>query len=263
MEEENPTPESGASNGRSRTPLIIGGIVILALVLVGLSLPPISIWDRFGSDSADSGEEIPQLAATAEAPETTDAGSESAATNAQSIPGEVTLAVTDGSANVASVSAADYAATSNLPSNVAAVGNVYTVDGSGNGRAALAIPAGEDTRYLDMYGYDGSAWNFVPSSVNATTGEMISEEGPLPQAFVIAKANGASGQTVASELLPTQELPAEVTAVLTELSLGTLTLALDADNNVSLQGMVVASDAATDGQFVRVTNTGAVVDSNS
>jgi spore germination protein YaaH len=255
MEEEYPITEAETSNGRSgsKTIYIIGGIIVLALIIAGISLPPISIWERFSGDSAAETSETQEVAATSEAPE------EVITSGALSIPGEIALTLTNGTATVTSVPATDFAGASTLPANIALRSNVYALEGSGSGRAALAIPPGTDTKYIDLYSFDGATWHYMPSEVNIANQEVLSADGPLPQALALAETAAADTPVVAAAVLPTEALPTDIVTLLSEISAGTLTLVGDGD----VQGQATAVTGSSATQFVRVTNTGAIVDGAS
>ena len=146
MEEENPSVDEQSPRSSSKTIYIIGAVVVLALIIVGISLPPISIWERLGG--GDSGADNPQIEATqepGESPET--------AVGAQAIPGEVALNMSSGSATVTSVPQAEFAGTSALPAGIAPRSNIYAIEGSGNGRIAVTIPANTNLQYADFEAY--------------------------------------------------------------------------------------------------------------
>jgi hypothetical protein len=250
MEEEYASVESEAESSRSGSKkiYIVGAIIVLALILAGISLPPISLWERLaGGQSSEIGQ---QSLATPES---------EAAVNTLAIPGEIALTLSSGEANVASVSQTEFAGTKALPTNVTLRSNVYTVSGSASGRAAVTIPANANIQHSDLYGWDGSAWSFIASTVDLANQQVVSADGPLPQAVALVETGMPETLAVAAEVRPTQELPAEVLPYLTELVAGTLTLVGDGD----VQGEVTAvPDSSTD-HFVRVTNTGAIVDQAS
>ena len=242
LESETEAPRSG-----SKTIYIVGAIIVLALILAGISLPPISIWERLGGgENSVAGQ---QVLAT---PETE-------AANTLAIPGEIALTLSRGEANVTSVAQAEFAGTTALPANVTLRSNVYTIAGSASGRAAVTIPANANIQHTDLYGWDGSAWSFMPSEVDLANQQVVSTDGPLPQAVALVETGMPETLAVAADVRPTQELPADVLPYLTEVVAGTLTLVGDGD----VQGEVTAVADGPYEQFVRVTNTGAIVDQAS
>ena len=99
--------------------------------------------------------------------------------------------------SAASVSplADDAAALAAIPANGEPQGSLYAIEYEGSapvGSAALAIPADAgNLETLDLYGWDGSAWRFIPSQIDTATQQIISQaghNGPLenPAAFLDA-----------------------------------------------------------------------------
>jgi hypothetical protein len=249
MEEEYASLESETEVLRSgsKTIYIVGAIIVLVLIVAGISLPPISIWERLGGgESSEAGQ---QVLAT---PETE-------AANMLAIPGEIALTVSRGEASVASVSQAEFAGTTALPANVTLRSNIYAITGSANGQAAVTIPANATIQHTDLYGWDGSAWSFMSSEVDLANQQIVSTDGPLPQAVALVETGMPETLAVAADVRPTQELPADVLPYLTEVVAGTLTLVGDGD----VQGEVTDVADGPDERFVRVTNTGAIVDQAS
>ncbi|MCB8943842.1 MAG: SH3 domain-containing protein [Ardenticatenaceae bacterium] len=255
MEEEYPSvdEQTEAPRSGSKTLYVVGAIVVLALIIAGISLPPISIWERIGGGTEESvtGEQVLPT------PETADPTETAAGTTA--IPGEVTLNISSGTASVSSVPSAEFAGTNALPTTVSPRSNVYALEGSGNGRIAVTIPVNTNLQFADLYAYNGSSWAFVPSEVDVANQQIVSADGPLPQAVVLAETAQPGSVAVAAEVRPTQELPAEVLPHLTEVVVGTLTLVGDGD----VQGEITAVPAGVSNYFVRVTNTGAIIDEAS
>ena len=122
--EENET----SSGKRLSTPILVGFVVVIALILVGLFLPPISLGTRLGLGGGQ--------ATTSVTPEATAGATESAA-----LPQGVTLTTVDGAAvGVSRVAAADLAAAGDgaLAAAAAAlsadalVGDAYVLDFTGD-----------------------------------------------------------------------------------------------------------------------------------
>ncbi|MGH2536289.1 MAG: SH3 domain-containing protein [Candidatus Promineifilaceae bacterium] len=233
--------------------LLVGGVALLVVLgVVGALLPPLSLAHKLGL-----------VAGPAAAPR-------------HSLPGEISLSPDD-PAQALTVSAVprdaflsgaagdEWAAVAGaLPENLSLVGSVYAIEHDGNaapsGRARLSVPAGAPpAQALDLYSWDGAAWAFTPSQVEADGAEVVSAAGPYPVALGLLQAADRAEPAVVAELLPAQELPADVLPLLTDISAGTLTLSQDG----ALLGEAVAPPAGDQRAWLRATNTGAVVDSVS
>ena len=263
MEEERPsqdTPsemEDQASSGPSG--MFIAGIALVAiLIIAGLFLPPISLGERLGFGGSDE-ETTTETSPTASPTET-----ETGTVSNPSIPGEADVLVSDGVAvNVSSIGADEAAsAIGAFPANAQVRGNVFKVEHDASavqGKIAINVPAGTAVEMVDLYGWDGSNWRFIPSQIDVETRQIVSPDHSLFQAFALVEPSAPETVAVGAELLPTQTLPEPALASLTELSIGTLTL-MGTD---ALQGNVAEAPAGEFDSFVRVTNVGAVVDQSS
>ena len=250
IEEQMPT-----SNGPSG--MLIGGIVVVALLIIaGLFLPPISLGQRLGLGGGE--ENTAETSPTASPTETV------AASNL-SIPGEVDVIVSDTSAvvNVSSLSDTDAATTIGaFPAKSTVRGNVFKVEHDASvlqGKVAINVPAGTAVEMIDLYGWDGTNWRFIPSQIDVETRQIVSPEHNLYQAFALVEPGEPESVAIAAELLPLQTLPEPALVSLTELSVGTLTL-MGTDD---LQGEVAQPPAGEFESLVRVTNVGVIVDQNS
>lgn len=224
------------TNKPRRTGLIVGGIVVLALVVAGLLLPPISLLERLSGD----------------------APTESA--SGLSVPGEITVAVSGEAqaVNVASVerdsflaNPADVAGT--LPSNLTLLSNVYTVEYDGappTGRSAVALPQGGDAKTIDLYGWNGVAWEFVPSTIDETNNQLLSNEGAMPEALAIVQTASNTERHVATLVPNGAELPVELLPLLTDVSVGSLMLG----ENGTVAGDVGSVPTGAYDQWLHVTN---------
>lgn len=267
--EEEPTllrskTEYQGDTGIKRPPglIIAGFVVVVALIVAGLFLPPISLGQRLGlgggSDAA-AGE------TTALAAETT-----GVSTNNLSVPGEITLSVAEETTgvHVSSVALADFLnstdetwvpAVAAIPDSRTLSSNVYVIDAedAAAGQAMLAIPADVDApEMLDLFGWNGAAWTFMPSQIDATGQQIISVEQPLPRVVALMAIAEPGAPLIGAEVLPAQELPQDVLPVLSEVTVGTLTLVDDGE----LDGEVTAVPDGAYDQMVRVTNVGAITD---
>ena len=238
-------------------PMIAGFVVVVALILIGLFLPPISLGTRLGLGSGDA----EQTAA--------EATQEPNATAAAQ-PEGIELTTMDGSAvTVSRVSTADLAtadegalaeAAAALPAD-SAVGDAYVLDYNGDaptGQVTLPLPADlVEIKTVDLYGWDGQSWNHVPGQIDPAAGRAVAAEGPLPRALVLVRTAPPAEPVVSVELQPDAEVPEDVASLLSETSVGPLVLG----ENGALAGDALAT-AAPEGaaRFLRITNTGAIVD---
>lgn len=225
------SPNSKRSNGL----LIVGFIVVVLLIIAGLFLPPISLGQRLGWGGET--ESTPVVADTpptpTEMPET-----------ATAVPNETTLTVaTDGPA---------------LPAGITAVSDFYNVTyGASATPINIELPAGADPNTTDLYGWDGATWRFLPSTLSNNALALATSD--QPQAVALVQRSEDVPLTIGAALLPTQELPVETLPLLTEVSAGTLTLTADG----VLSGEVAEVPIGPYQQFMRVTNTGIIVDTDS
>lgn len=230
--------------GQKFSPIIIvGGLLVVVLIIVGLFLPPISLGQRLGLGGNDAETVMETTAEPASVSGITITGTNVSAS---------LLDETEGAAAIAAV-----------PAGGTRTGNLFAINYEGEapiGSMALTIPADAGSlKTLDLYGWDGAAWHFMPSQIDAATQQIVAAEGPLPKAAAMMQMGTVSAPVVGAELLPTQELPVDVLPQLTEVSAGTLTLVGAGE----LQGEVTAVPTGAYDQYLRVTNTGAIVDQES
>ncbi|MFN2106326.1 MAG: hypothetical protein ACK2UJ_15715 [Candidatus Promineifilaceae bacterium] len=254
------------TNGESRNrALIIGGFVVVAvLILVGLFLPPISLGARLGLGAAAPAEvssEVSAAADSGEAAVASDSGDFAAAP--ADLPRGVALALSSGTADIATVAQSDFAAASNpgMPSErLAITGDVYTVspsDSSVSGQVALPVPAeATDLDTLDLYGWDGSTWSFFPSQLDAQSSQVVSADNVLPQAFALVEAGapeevGVTSYVKSGEKIPTAMLPSLSDLVVTGLKLNAAG---------ELEGEIERQPDGAYNQWLQVSNVGPIVD---
>ncbi len=252
--------ENDNKSSKRSTGLIIGGIAIIAvLILVGLFLPPISLGQRLGLGSSET------AGASTEEATGQDLGSESGAESAadMAVADGVALSLSEGNATIAIVPQSEFLAEhpdAMAPDQVAFVSDVFTIaqeSGAAVGQVALPIPAGAgnyDT--LDLYGWDGDAWVFFPSQIDANSAQIVSMESPLPQAMAMAQVSAPESASAGAEVVSGDSLPAPVLALLSEVSVGDLFL--NSDGTVS--GEVVPLPESNFDQWLRTTNVGPVTD---
>ncbi|MFZ0547373.1 MAG: hypothetical protein WAM60_18145, partial [Candidatus Promineifilaceae bacterium] len=248
---------SPSSSSGPRSGLLIGGvIVVVVLIIIGLVLL---------GQGLLGGEET-----------TADAESPQSSESTLSVPGEFELTLDNEAAavQVARVSKDDFTgkqtedtslstAADAIPSRLTLASDVYTVGYEGDaptGEATITIPDdAQPYQTLDLYGWYNDKWQFVASSVDSEGKSLTSADGALPGALALMQTAAATDPEVGADLLPTQSIPVEMTPHLTEVSAGTLTLG----QNAALSGEVVPVPEGGYRTLVRVTNTGAIVDTAS
>jgi hypothetical protein len=253
------SPENSDSTALSnhQSKLVIGAVVLIViLIAVGLSLPPISLGERLGlsggGDSTDQAEEA-----------TLNVEGEFALTLLGSDRG-VDVEALGRDAFLSGESGEDWAAAAaNIPSELTLSSNVYAVsyrDEVPVGWAEITIPAeAQPYQTLDVFGWDGQQWRFYASQIGGEGNAASTTEGPVPQAFALMQTAVPAEPEVAAEVLPAHNLPTAVLPLLTEVSAGTLTLGADG----LLLGEIATVPAGGYRQLARATNTGAVVDTAS
>lgn len=248
--EENETNTSK----RFSWPIIAGFVVVIALIILGLFLPPISLGTRLGLGGGQ---------------ETAGVTPEATAATAAEMPEGVALTTSDGAAvTVSRLAAADLAtaaggglaeAAAALPAE-SVVGDAYVLDFAGDapsGQIAVPLPSGlSEVEDIDLRGWDGAAWTHVPSQIDAAGGQAVASEGTLPRALVFVRSTPPAQPVISAEFAPDATVPEEVTPLLGEVSVGALTLG----ENGSLSGEVAAGAPEGVDRYLRVTNRGAVTD---
>ena len=252
-----PPPDASATAGKSSTGLLVAGIlVVVILIIAGLFLPPISLGQRLG------------LGADNASPSATQAPAETL-----SLPGLISLDVADPSGvSVMGYAAADFlagsageayqAAIANLPAALTPTGQVFTIDGSASASGSAALTPQADAaplETLDAYGWNGSAWVFMPSRLDTANNQLVSLPGPLPSVMALMQVAAPSAPAVGAEADTDQTLVADVLPLVTDLSVGTLVLG-DAG---TLNGELGTFPAGGYRQWLHVTNYQAVIDQAS
>lgn len=239
--------EDTTSGRRFSWPIIVGFIVVIALILVGLFLPPISLGTRL------SGGNPPQQTA-GETPAPT-------AAVAAELPAGVSVTTTgDRAVGVSAVPASDLASVAAvLPAEVTATGDAYVIAYEGDapvGQIAVPLPGGAPAKTLDIYGWDGTTWTHVPGQVDEVSAQAVTAEGPLARVVVVGATAAPEQPAVATDIDTTAETPAEVSPLLTEVSVGALRLG----ENGNLTGEMAAAPEGIGRRYLHVTNAGAIVD---
>ena len=247
------------SGGSKRpTGLIIGGIVVVAiLIIVGLFLPPISLGSRLGIGGSD---------ASTSAEVASEGGSIEAGEGSLSVPGEITLTVADGAGTVTvnATSLEEFIqahANATMPTGTAVQGNVYTVSYEEGttpmAQAELTIPEATSPNTLDLYGWNGEAWDFIPSQVDTATQQIkTTAETAVPQAYALVTLAALQNLDIGTEVSGNAQLAPELLPLLTKVNVAGLTLA---------SGGTVEGDAQTlptgpYDQYISASNAGPIID---
>ncbi|PIE81907.1 MAG: hypothetical protein CSA11_01990 [Chloroflexi bacterium] len=261
---EEPTPNEiqKHDNGDSKRPmgLIIGIIAVVAiLIIIAAFLPPFSLGQRL---SAGGKEEAVTTTPGAEDMVTSDEDADEASL---SVPDEITLSIADGAGNV-SVKATSIEefiqanANAAMPTGTAVQGHVYIVNYEGEapaGQAMVTIPSGVAPDDLDLYGWNGQSWDFIPSSVNTAEQQITSAEGAhVPHAYALVMLAPTENPEIGASIGPEQELVPELLPLLTKVTIAGLTLADDG----TLEGDPEPLPTGAYDQYVSVTNAGAIID---
>lgn len=256
--------DEGQANGsaqsapmsKQQTWLIVGTIaLIVILIIVGLFLPPISLGERLGL----GGDDATQAEASGEL----------------GIPGELALTIegSDQKVKVSKLAQQEFlnkgvgeewtAAADAIPTDLTLSSPVYALSYKGDtpqGSANVVVPAeAQPYQTLDLYGWDGEGWIFIPSMVAGDGGQVTSAVMPLPQAYALMQTTAPAEPAIGAEVLPARTLPEAVLPNLTEVTVGTLTLSQDG----SLLGEAATVPGDGYRKYLRVTNTGAIVDTVS
>jgi hypothetical protein len=207
--ENNETNPGQQSARRLSWPMIAGLVVVVVLILVGLFLPPISLGTRLGLGGGDAATDVTTADATAPAQGATG-----------ELPEGVTLSA--GNVGVSRVAVAELAAADETLAEAATalpaqtVGDAYVLDYSGDaptGQIAVPLPADvTEVRTVDLFGWDGTAWNHVSGQIDAAAAQAVAADGPLPRAIVFVQSAPPEQPVVAVELDPAVALPADVAA---------------------------------------------------
>ncbi|MGB1249433.1 MAG: hypothetical protein ACPG8W_02300 [Candidatus Promineifilaceae bacterium] len=181
---------------------------------------------------------------------------DSGADTVSEIPGKFTVNSTT-SVVVKELSGSDFG--QQLATETELLGSVYTInsDDDATGQLRLSVPDGADQRVVDMYGWNSGVWTYIPAAMQER--EMVSAEIDLPQAVALVRTNQAEDLVYGAEVLPLSQVPGAIFPILSEVSVGTLTLG----NNGDLLGEPVLIQPGSYNEYLRVTNTGLVVDSAS
>lgn len=253
--------KSALSRGHTRL-LTIGIILVVILIILGLFLPPVSLGDRLGL-TGDKGSSTATEASSADE------------TESEIAEGDAFAVAVAGDERVRSkaVSREEFLngkadddlgpASTTMARNRTLVSDVYLLDYRDEapvGTVSIAVPeAAQPYQTADVMGWDGQAWKMMPSQVSAAGNLLTSLSDRLPIAVALMQSSPAAELEVGAEVLPSQELPPSILPYLSEVTAGTLTLVQQG----KLVGDVVEIPTSGYRQYLRATNTGAIVDIQS
>lgn len=236
MEEERQNEQSTQpvenSGSRPAPWMIIGFIAVVGLVIAAAFLPPFSLGERLGLGGGDAAEET---AVTTPATNDADGGEE--------------MAVTGDDVDA-------------LPAAVSGVGEAMAIDADSVGTVesmSISYPAGTDGNMVDMYGWNGSDWVFVPSTLDEAGQQIVSVEQPLYAAYALGQPAPSASPIVGAEWMVDGTLAAEIVGVANQITAGPLML----DGSGALQGEISGVPAGDYGRLLHVTNAAAIVDEAS
>lgn len=237
--------------------IVVGIVLVVSLLVAGLFLPPISLGQRLAGEEEAAPAE-PDQAAEGGQVTSTDTFTAGALTVRVVDPG-AQVAITPVTAAELSDDPETVALSEAVPAASELEGDVYLLDYEGGQpeiHVDVTLPGADSSvPALDLYGWDGAQWRFIPlESVEGT--ELRSVAVPGPEAVAVVRAGEPENAAVAAEVLPTQTLPAAVLPYLTEVTLGTLTLTEEG----TPEGTVAEMPDGAYRQLVRATNTGVIVD---
>ena len=187
--EEKLTPHSNGTPQNTKRFFILGGVVVILLLIAGCREKQLNDELVVDTETVVAETAVPSEGATVLE---TDAIPE--------IEGEITVTSPD-PVNVTAIAAADLATANieSLPANVGLASEVYAVDTKDTavtGQIAINTPANADVTLLDLYGWDGTSWVFVPSEYDPTTQQRHSANHALFQAVALGQAEPPNQITV-------------------------------------------------------------------
>lgn len=251
-----PTPSNNQSTNGTSTIMKVGFGIVGLLIVVALFLPPISLPKRLGLTGGSS--ETPTAVSQDPTQPATTAPTEEVAANNPSIPGQVDVRAGDTAVNVTAVAPDQLAASgiAALPAHVSTIGNVYKVESSENatGQVAVNLPADINSNITDLYAWDGSNWQFVPSQVE--NGAVVSKQGPLQASYALVAPTTSDEVRMSAEVRSPNTLDPAIVSELDTVVAGSLALV----GNGDLQGEIAELPEGDYERYLHVTNQMAVVD---
>ena len=214
-------PESRPASGlRKVVTAIISLVLIPALIIVALLLPPISLLERiqflsFTTIDRNGGSLMDPDGTTIVFPP--ESVFESFRVNLDSIPRAEFL---NGNAGKEWMTARDALAATGLE----AKSPIYQVDVRGGRleQSIVQIPIPNDSQpyeTLELYSWDGDSWEYVPSSIIATTDRIEARtDGPPPANFVVMQTSAPPARVGANIGVGEQAPPSLANAAVTTLA---------------------------------------------
>ncbi|MEJ2750372.1 MAG: hypothetical protein P8183_21065, partial [Anaerolineae bacterium] len=165
--------------------------------------------------------------------------------------------------NVTAIAAADLAAANiePLPANVSLVSDVFAIDSGDTavtGQIAINTPANTDVTLLDLYGWDGTAWVFIPSEYDPTTQQRHTADHTLLQAVALGQAE-PPGQMTVGGVWSEEADGATWSEQFTETIVSTLYLAADGE----LEGALSDVPAGIANPYLQLTKVGGEIETEA
>ena len=202
--EPNEDSESSAGNSSGKhTWLIVAALgLITVLIIVGLFLPPVSLGERLGL----SGDDADEVSESAE-------DSESVESSVDAQGATVYLSESDDEVDIEQVSQDEFtsgeagrkweSALAAIPQGLAVASDVYGLEGGDEavvGSVEIVVPtAAQPIQTLDLYGWNGESWNFVPNNIVGQGESLRSVEDELPQALVLMQTSAPDALEIGDE----------------------------------------------------------------
>jgi spore germination protein YaaH len=165
--------------------------------------------------------------------------------------------------NVTMIAAADLAAANiePLPASVSLASDVYAIDAGDTavtGHIAINTPANADVTLLDLYGWNGTSWTFIPSEYDPATQQRHTAGHILFQAVALGQAEPPNQMTVGGVWRDEANM-ATWPEQFTETIVGTLYLGADGELEGSLSD--VHPDIAN--PYIQLTNVNDEIESEA
>jgi len=172
---------SNTIKNKKRFSIIVAVVVVMLLFMVGCGEQPTNDEEMVETETVVAETAVPTEAPLAQEP-----------VSMPEIDGEIAITSQE-AVNVMAIGAADLADANieSLPENLTLVSDIYAVDSEETavtGQVAINTPADADAALLDMVGWDGSSWTFIPSEYDPATQQRRSGDHALFQAVALAQA---------------------------------------------------------------------------
>ncbi len=169
------------------------------------------------------------------------------------IEGEIVI-TSSATVSVMAVATTDLAAANidPLPAGIGLVSDVYAIDTDDtavSGQVAINVPGDADEALVDLYGWDGASWVFVPSEYDSATQQRYAADQVLFTAVALVQPVAPDAMTVGGVW---SEDAVAWSVAFTEAIVGTVYLGADAELEGSLPGM--PADVAN--PYLHLTNVG-------